>query len=410
MSDSTRDGGSSANWKVSLLVGVVILAVAGGLAVLIFSTEPTAQRQGATKKTAMLVEVVEVERQNHQPRIAATGTVEPSKDVILSPQVDGRIVELSPAFVPGGFVEKGDVLVRLESADYRNTLTQRKSELQDAVAALAIEAGRRDAAKAEYDYLNEKLESENEALVLRKPQLEAARQRVEAARAAVAQAELNVRRTTVRAPFDAHILSRDVNVGSQVNSNTRLGRLVGMDTYWIGVEVPLSKLRWLTPAEDPSEASEVRVRNRTAWPEDTYRAGHIYKMVGALDPGTRMARVLAAVPDPLARGEASGKPKLIIGEFVEVTIHGNQLENVVRIERDYLRDGETVWTMVDGKLKVNDVEVLLQDAEYAYIKSGLGDAAKIVTTNISTVVDGAPLRTEGDEMADAEAAEEASDE
>ncbi|MFB6351429.1 MAG: efflux RND transporter periplasmic adaptor subunit [Bradymonadaceae bacterium] len=383
----------TANWKISLLLSVVLLAVAGGLVYLTFSTEPTAQKGGATKKTAMLVEVVDVERGTFHPRIVAQGTVEPARDIVLRPQVGGKITSVASSFTPGGYVDEGERLLSIEAADYRHALAQRKSDLRQANSNLAVEKGRRDAAKAEYSRFGEKLAPENKALVLREPQLEAAKEKVEAAKAAVEQAKLNLRRTSIEAPFDAHILRRDVNLGSQVSSSDSLARLVGTDRYWVGIELPLSKLRWIAIKGEGGKSSSVRIRNTQAWPEETYRSGHLHKKVGALDDGTRMARVLAAVPDPLAREtDDETTPALTIGEYVEVTIKGEALEDVVKVNRDYVRKDDTVWVMKDGKLKIRDVEIAVRDTQYAYISKGLAGGAKVVTTNLSTVEEGAPLR------------------
>ncbi|MFP4598903.1 MAG: efflux RND transporter periplasmic adaptor subunit [Persicimonas sp.] len=410
MSDKlTKQDKKSAGWMLSLLISAVIVAVAGGLAALTFTTEPTAEKGGATKKTAMLVEVVDVERGDWRPRIVATGTVEPSQDIVLRPQVGGRVTELAPAFTPGGFVEEGELLIQIEAADYRHAVAQRKSELREALSELSVERGRQDAAQAEYDYLDEELAPENEALVLRQPQLDAIQQQVGAARAAVEQAELDLRRTAVRAPFDAHILGRDTNVGSQVSPTESIGRLVGVEEYWVGVELPLSKLRWVQTPDQDDEGSRVRVRNRQAWPEDSFRSGRLFRLVGALDPDTRTAQLLASIPDPLAReADHQDKPPLMIGEYVEVAIEGKPLEDVVRIDRDYVRDGDTIWVMEDDKLQIRQAEISMRDAEYAYVSSGLEDGEQVVTTHLSTVVDEAPLRLDGqgDEGSDQEAPEE----
>jgi RND family efflux transporter MFP subunit len=407
------------------LICTVILLIAAGLAAFTFSTEPTAQKGGASKKTAMLVEVIGVERANHRPRIVATGTVEPSQDIVLRPQISGRVTSLAPGFTPGGFVEAGEPLMQIERADFRHTLAQEKTALREALAALAIEKGAHDSAQAEYDFLDEDLAPENKALVLREPQLDTAEQRVAAARAAVEQAELNLRRTSVKAPFSAHIIDRNINVGSQVSPSESIARLVGVETYWVAVELPQSKLRWISvpegnrsagdaTGEDSSkgiEGSEVRVRNRQAWPKDTFRNGHLFRLVGALDQNTRMAQVLAVIPDPLAReADDDQTPPLMIGEYVEVNISGVELEGVVRLDRDYVRDQDTVWTMEGGELQVKEVDVVLRDAEYAYIAGGLDDGAQVVTTNISTVVQGAPLRLQADEQSDEQAEDPATEE
>jgi len=384
------------NWKKTLLVCLGILLVAGAGTTLIFSTEPTAERTGATRETAMLVDVISVERDTVRPTIEAMGTVQPSQDIVLSPRVSGEIVQRAEAFTPGGYVEQGEVLLQLDPSDYENELQQRESELRQAESDLKIEMGRQNVAQQDYQLLDDTLSGENRALVLREPQLNAARSQVESARAAVQQAELNLGRTTIRAPFDAHILDRNANVGSQVSPGDNLGRLVGLDTYWVEATVPLSKLRWLTIPDDGVQGSDVRIRNRTAWQDDEYRTGHVYRLVGALEDRTRLARVLIAVPDPHAYQTENGdRPTLMIGTYVEAMIQAEELNDVIQLNRDYVRDDDTVWVMEDGVLRIQDVNIVVRDARYAYIDEGLSDGDQVVTTNLSTVTDGAPLRLEG---------------
>lgn len=115
-----------------------------------------------------------------------------------------------------------------------------------------------------------------------------------------------------------------------------------------------------------------------------------------LDDQTRMVRLLAAIPDPLAR-EHDDKPALTIGEYVETRIDGETLEDVVRLDRDYVREDDTVWVMEDGELGIREAEIVVTDEKYAYIAEGLEDGDRVVTTNISSVVDGAALRLSADE-------------
>jgi RND family efflux transporter MFP subunit len=384
--------------KKTFIISLLILLVGAIVVVIIFSTEPKAVRGGATKKTAMLVDVIEAEKGSFRPTIRAMGTVMPSKDIILSPRVSGEIIQRTEAFTPGGHVKKGEMLLQIDPADYTNLLQQRKSDLRQAVADLNIEMGRQNVAQKDYQLLDENLSQEQEELILRKPQLNAARSRVEAARAAVNQAELDLERTTIEAPFDAQILSRNVNVGSQVARGDNLGRLVGVDIYWVEATVPLSKLRWLTfPEQTGSKGSPVRIRNRSAWNTGEYREGFLYQLVGSLEERTRMARVLVSVPDPLGYEKKNrDAPALMIGSFVEANIRAREIPGVIRLDRAYVRDNETVWVMNDGKLGIRDVEIIFRDDQYAYIQEGLAEGEKVVTTNLSTVVEGAPLRLGSD--------------
>ncbi|MGM0621522.1 MAG: efflux RND transporter periplasmic adaptor subunit, partial [Bacteroidota bacterium] len=270
------------NRKKTLVISLLILLAGAVVVFVIFRTEPTAQRGGATKETAMLVDVIEVERGNYRPTIISTGSVMPSKDIVLSPRVSGEVMEISPNFTPGGYVKKGEALLRIDPADYQNILQLRESDLLQAEADLNIEMGRQNVAQKDYQLLAEELAGEDTSLVLREPQLNAAKSRVKAARASVEQARLDLQRTTIRAPFDAHILNRDVNIGSQVSPGQNLGRLVGMDIYWVEATLPMANLRWLSfPGSENEKGSPVKITNRTAWEKDEFREGYLYKLIGS---------------------------------------------------------------------------------------------------------------------------------
>ncbi|MGK7294194.1 MAG: efflux RND transporter periplasmic adaptor subunit [Candidatus Wenzhouxiangella sp. M2_3B_020] len=398
--NAVRESRSTA-WHKPLMACVALI-VAGALAIVwIFSTEPTAERETAVRESAMLVDVTRPEAGTFRPMIRATGTVRPSRDVTLRPRVDGEVVEIAPDFVPGGDVSAGETLIRLDDDDYRTALAQRRSELEQALASLDIEIGRQEQAESELAQFGRELSAERRARVLREPQRRSAEAVVASARAALQRAELNLRRTTIDAPFDAQVLSRSVNLGSQVAAGDALGRLVGTETYWIELSVPVSQLPWLiVPTLDGEEGSPVTIRNRTAWPEGVTREGTVFRLVGELDGQTRMARLLVAVDDPLGRnGEPGEDRSLIIGEYVQAWIRGRPLEDVVRVDRDHVRAGDTVWLMEDGRLRIQPVEVAFQDERYAYVSEGLTADDRVVTSRLATVEDGVRLRvaSEGDE-------------
>lgn len=369
-----------------------MLGVAGGASYVIFSTEPTAQREAQTRKTAALVEVLSVERGDYRPTLSVLGQVQAARDVVMRPRVSGQIVGLGAGFVPGGLLEAGEPLVMLDAADFERAVAARRSELKQVEAELAIEEGRQRVAQREYELLGEEIDEENRSLVLREPQIAQIRARLDAARAALELADLELDRTTVRVPFDAQVLEQSVNVGSQVGTSDRLGRLVGIDEYWIIASVPLRDLRWITFADQGDEAvTRASVRHSTAWEPDVTREARVSRLIGEVDNEARLARVLLTLSDPLAR--AAEGPPVLLGTLLQVRIEGKELTDVVRLEREYLRQNDTVWLKVGGELEIRGVSVAFRDAAYAYIADGLTPGEKVVTTSLATVTNGLPLRT-----------------
>lgn len=388
-------------WLRIVSTAIVCLAILGASAaaiVVINRTEPTAQQIETTRKSAALVETVTVERGTFSPRLVVLGTVEPARDIVLSPRVSGQVISLSPRFVPGGMVQEGDLLLQIDPADFENALSISESELLQAEADLEIEQGRQTLAQKELELLEGTIEGANRALVLRKPQIASIEAQVKAAEAAVERAELDLQRTRVFAPFDAQILSRSVNVGSQVAPGDELAQLVGIEEYWVMAAVPVRSLHWVQFPEIDGQGSAVTLRNPDAWPPGRVRYGTVSRMIGTLDQQTRLARVLITVSDPL--GRKSDAPPLILDTLIETQIEGRPIENVIRLSRDYVRERDTVWVLKDGKLEIRDAEIVFRDAEYAYVRDGLQSGEEVVTTTLATVAAGIGLR-KADESSEA---------
>lgn len=395
--NSVRPERGKAGPLKTALVSLMIALVGAALIWFIFKTEPSTSRKDTARETAMLVDVQKVTPGRYTPTVEVMGRVVPAREITLGAQVSGQVIDQAEAFTPGRHVDKGEQLLRIEPADYRATLQQRRSELQQAHAELAIEQGQQAVARQEFKLLGEDIEAANRALILREPQLKQARAEVAAAEAAVRKAELDLARTSITAPFPVQVLSREVTLGSQVRVGQSLGRLVGTTHYWVQAAVPLSKLRWLAFSEAPNAPeAPVTLYHDTVWPAGQTREGRLTQLVGELDTNARMARVLITVNDPLALKDAAGKPPLILGTFVRVEIDGRPLDDVIRLERNLIRRNNTVWVMEDRKLRIRDVDIAYENEDYAFVSAGLENGARVITNDLASVVSGARLRLKGD--------------
>ncbi|MDX1554870.1 MAG: hypothetical protein R3212_02480, partial [Xanthomonadales bacterium] len=166
--------GRTLSFPARIGIGALIALAAVTVLILIFSTEPVAERETAVRQNAMLVQVTRPEAGSFRPVIETTGIVQPAREITLTPRVSGEIVGRSESFIPGGFVRQGEVVVRIDDADYLNLLRQRESETKQAVAELEIEEGRRELAERDYRELQGRISDDNRALILRQPQQRAA--------------------------------------------------------------------------------------------------------------------------------------------------------------------------------------------------------------------------------------------
>ncbi|EMI25211.1 efflux transporter, RND family, MFP subunit [Rhodopirellula europaea SH398] len=315
------------------------------------------------------------------------------------------MVELSPEFIPGGMVSKGDLLLRIDPSDFENAVSISNSELLQKEALWEIEQARQRLAVKELEMLEDTIDDTNRGLVLREPQIASIKAEMAAAKASLERAQLDLDRTEVTAPFDAQILTQSVNIGSQVRPGDELARLIGVDEYWIMAAVPIRTLRWIqfpkTNDDGTStEGSKVILRNTDAWGPDAQREGRVARLIGTLDQQTRLARVLITVADPL--GRESDAPPLILDTLIETQIEGKEINDVIRMPRDYVRDQDTVWVMKEEQLEIRETQVVFRDAEYAYIREGIEEGEDIVTTTLATVADGVGLRKITDDEVESE--------
>lgn len=153
--------------------------------------------------------------------VYAQGEVRPRTDITLTAQVSGRIVSTSPAFADGGAFNEGDLLLKIEDADYRLAVTSARARVAQAEENLKREEAEAALARRDYEDLGRK--GDPSELTLRLPQLAQAKAAFEGARADYKSAELSLERTVIKAPFKGRVRDRLVGEG-QVHRTGRAAR------------------------------------------------------------------------------------------------------------------------------------------------------------------------------------------
>jgi len=371
---------------------LLVLAAAGLIAAWMLSHPPAARRPPPPAKST-LAEVTTIRFGKHPVALRAMGKVSAAQELDLRPRIKGEVRFLSKDLVPGGLVRAGDLLLRIDPRDYRLAVRQAESALAQARANLTVEEGKGVVARKEYEVLGQSVKKDDLELVLRQPQLATARAAVEAAQAARDRARLDLERTTIRAPFNAVVQTRSVDLGAHVTELSSLARLIGTDLFWVQLLVPVDQLRWVrVPSATSPEGSRVRIFDAAAWGNDRSREGRVLRLAPDLEEKGRMARLIVGVEDPLARLEAhAGEPRLLIGSYVEAAIAGGELPRAAVLSRRLLRDGDKVWVYADGRLAIRAVTIAHRDPREVLVTSGIEEGERIVTSDLSTPVQGMRL-------------------
>ncbi len=377
-----------------ICAALVIIGISlAGAAFLMRTAEKPKKR--TPLKWVPVVRTMPVQRASYQVVVAAAGTVIPARQITMRSRVSGQVIAIHGEFVEGGYLDKGAVVIQLDDADYRLALAQKKSDAINSQYALKIELGRQEVARREWQLLGGQDPSKETgtALVLRQPHLEKARADVEVARIQVEKAKLDLDRTRIKAPFNAVVKSRWVDIGSQASPQEQLAQLVGTDSYWIRASIPVDRIDRITipkASGDPGSPARIYYARRHSI------SGRVIRLLGDLEEKGRMARVLIEVRDPLRReaGAQDGLP-LLIGEFVHVEIFGERLEAVVAIPRTALRDGETAWLLnSDMTLNILKVTPVWRDKDTVVIQNALNNGDRIIISELSAPVAGMQLRVD----------------
>jgi RND family efflux transporter MFP subunit len=385
---------SKLRMMMNFLIPIVIVAAAALFFKYQMDTRPKASRTPPTKQ-AKLVEVVPLQRTNEIAVIPLMGKVIPSRQITLGPEVTGVINVIDPVVVPGGVIQKGQTLFKIDSRDYETIVKQRQGNVAQAMLSLKLESGNQAIAQQEYEMLEEVIEEQDTELLLRKPHLQQTQANFDAAQAMLEQAQLNVRRCTIKVPFNAIIEEKYIDIGGRVSPSSSLVSITGIDEYWIEVPVPENQLRWIQiPRNENQTGSPVKIYN-SSWKDDQFRKGNVIRLLGQLEEQARRAQLLVSVKDPLCLQDNFSLPKLLIGSYVRVHIEGIQLSDVFQIKREYLRDGEFVFIMnAENKLEIRPVEIIFRGDDIVYIKNGLAEGECLIITDLSAPVEGMDLRLE----------------
>jgi RND family efflux transporter MFP subunit len=384
-----------------LLLPIVVLLVGAATAIWLMQSGPKAKPR-TKSRNATMVDVRPIKFGPQTTAVTVMGTVKPQREVALKPQVSGEIVKISDNLLPGGRFNKGEALLTIDPSDYQLTAKQLASEVARVEADLRIELGRQRVAQKEYELLGELVSDEEQELILRTPQLVSSRAVLEGTRARLDQAQLNLNRTTVKAPFNAVVMSREINLGTRVSPSTTLATLVGSDSYWVEAPIPTSQLKWIsTGQQGNTSGSSVRIYDTAAWGPDNYRTGQLIGLTAMVEENGRMARLLAEIPDPLALKAGSTKrPKLLLNSYVRVEIKGKPLPRAAAIERDLVRDGDQLWIMdTQGHLDIRPVEISFRSQDHVLITDGIREGELLITTNLPSPVQGMTLRLKDSEAA-----------
>ena len=382
-----------------IIVGILVggFAISGVLEAL--RAEPPRE---VPLSRAPLVETQRINQTSGSLTVAGTGTVRPTREIVLAAQVGGRIESVSPAFKTGGAFSRGQVLARIEAADYENAVavaraevTQRKYDLLRAEEEVLVAKDEWNRAATRSGETTLPDSTELGRLAFREPQRELAQASLRAAEARLRDAELRLDRTRIVAPFSGRVQSKQVDLGQFVAPGQAVAAFYSTDAVEVSVQMTREQMDLIDPSWQLTRPTSAAVSATISGRKVTW-VGYVDRIEGTLDPSTRQVSAVIRVDRPY--DSVDGRPPLLVGSFVDVSMAGIDVDRFFEISRTALRDRDAgppeVWVLEGTQLSMRPVEIVQRTEDLAIVRSDdLPDAFDLITSELLVVTDGMTVRT-----------------
>jgi RND family efflux transporter MFP subunit len=368
--------------------------VSGWVGYSILSVEPEQAKLPESKARTIKTRAVALHVQDFPTTIETRGVIRAHNEVMLMPQVPGRIMRILPEFEDGAFFAKGDVLVELDPQDLAGAVIMAEAQLARAISAHAQEETR--ARQAKLNWIELGYEEEPSELALRLPQLREAEANVKSATAQLNQAQRNLERAKVRAPFDGRVRQRTVGLGQSVGPSTSLGSVFAVDFAEVRLPIAARDMAFLTLPEGPEDPPvDVQLRDILDESSDTVWTAKIIRTEGTLDRNSLELFAIARISNPFAL-ESKGAP-LRIGQPVVASIPGRVLKDVVALPVGAVRQLDQVVLLEPNEpngLTINSqrIEIIWKNEAHVIVRDpNITDGALLATTHLIYAPEGSEV-------------------
>lgn len=349
----------------NIVLPLTVVGIAAAVSMAMISTRPDLPKRDS-REVVPLVEVLNVAPGPVPVSIESRGIVTPRRTIELVSEVSGRVVWVDPGFLQGEEVSAGQLLLRIDPIDYEVALSAAEASLASAELSLA----------------------EVKALV-KKAAIAEAEAGVTAARDRLRQARVDLANTEIRAPFDAVVDIKRVDLGQYVTAGSALMKLLSTGVAEVRLPLLASDVPYVRYGQEESGQ----------WPLLTLTASfgnirhswqaRLARLERRVDEETRVFFLVAQVDEPYNRELHSHI--LAMGLFVEASFAGNPIADAVKIPRSALHQSAYVYLLADGKLKRNSVTLERREGD-SVIVSGLQPGDRLVLTRLDLMVDGMPVK------------------
>lgn len=398
-----------------------------------------APQQQTIQETSRALLVIEVPQGIVVPRVLGFGNARPGDIWSAVAEVKGRIIETHAELSAGSIIREGEVVLRIDPTEYELQIAQLKAEVAQIQAqqvelstqktnyqdALAIEEESLQLAERELSRLEElrpsnavtasEYEQTSRNVLSQKQSVQTLRSslnvlptqqlaltaNLESRQAALSQAELDLERTTIQAPFDCRLSEVSLEKGQFVAAGQSLFDAYGAAVTEVEAQMPIDQVRrLLDPSGGPLDVTgepmetvrnvfdvQALVRLRTGdfvveW------EGRFDRIREELDLQTRTLRLVVAVDRPYENVIPGQRPPLAPGMFCEVELRGAARTGKLFVPRTSVRDNAVYLVNNENRLERRPVTIDFSQGGISVVETGLAAGERLVVSDPTPAIEG----------------------
>jgi membrane fusion protein (multidrug efflux system) len=290
--------------------------------------------------------------------VYTTGSILANEEVELKSEISGKVVQI--LFKEGAFVNKGDLLVKINDADLQAQLRKAASKvklIEDREGRQRQLARNQMISKEDYESTLNDLEASKAEYDLIKAQID---------------------KTEIRAPFSGVVGLREVSEGSFVTTSNIIARLQSLSNLKVDFAIPQKYAALVKMGDELSF--------KLSGSDFQYKA-KIYAIEPKIDPATRTLKLRAIC-------NATYK-SLFPGAFVNVELNLKETEQAILVPTVSIvpeLKGQLVYLYKGGVVSPQRVEIGLREEKRVQIVSGLAEGDTVITSGILQIRPGAKVK------------------
>jgi membrane fusion protein, multidrug efflux system len=361
--------------RTLMMIGAALLAV---VVIIMLTTRNSQADAQKAQARAAAVEVTPAARGDIEELVAAVGSVEAMRDVMVSSETAGRITAVLADV--GDAVKKGQTLVQVDAE-------LKEVAVQQARAGLLAAKTNMEKAKKDFER-TEKLYASGDVADIElegyKLAYHAAEAQYQSAIAGNRLAERQLADTRIASPIAGQVASRRVEVGEMVGPGKEIANIIDIATVKVKLSIPeedVVKLRIGQAADlqvDSRPGVTIRGKVHTIGAKSESPNGHTY-------------------PVEVLVQNQSGMP-LRVGMFARVAIRANAIKNVIVVSREAIVEEHgtpAVFVARDGVAQLRTLTLGLSGSSHVQVVQGLNEGDLVVTFGHKALKDGTPIAYKG---------------